>query len=217
MLDKLHVVFPNGSQDNLHGSKPERERSGVMLDQHAHEPLERTRDRAMDHHRPFLFSVGIGILELEALRQVKVELNGGKLPLASDRIFGNKINLGTVECRLANRLRIRKTKLLQEASQDFFRPLPDFPPAEIFFRLCRIRKRKSSVQRHAELRVKRLDDFINRAALVHNLIGTAKHMRVILRDRTHAGETLKLARILVAVHRRDLGIPQRKITVGTRT
>ena len=50
------------------------------------EALERSEDRAVDHHRRVLLVVGADVLELEALRHLVVELHRRRLELAAERV-----------------------------------------------------------------------------------------------------------------------------------
>ena len=54
---------------HLHRRQPQRERAGVVLDQHADEPLHRAADRPVQHHRPLLGAVLGHIFGVEALGQ----------------------------------------------------------------------------------------------------------------------------------------------------
>src|SRR5712692_4253907 len=61
--------------DGLDRRQPERERSGVMLDEAAHEPLERSEDGPVDHDHRHLGRVGRDVMDSKTLRQVEVELD----------------------------------------------------------------------------------------------------------------------------------------------
>ena len=54
------VVVPLGDRDALHldGREPGREGAGVVLDEHADEPLDRAELRRVDHHRLLPGAVG---------------------------------------------------------------------------------------------------------------------------------------------------------------
>ena len=51
-----------------------------MLDEHAKEPLDRAKQRAMNHHRAMRLVVFANVLKLEALRQIEIPLDGPQLP-----------------------------------------------------------------------------------------------------------------------------------------
>ena len=45
------VVVADRDADHLHRRQPGRERAGVVLGEHAEEPLDRAEQRPVDHHR----------------------------------------------------------------------------------------------------------------------------------------------------------------------
>ena len=69
---------------DLHGSEPEREGSGIVLDQNAEEALDGAKQRAMDHERLVAGTVFGDIFEAEARREIEIELHGGELPGTTD-------------------------------------------------------------------------------------------------------------------------------------
>ena len=68
-----------------------------MLDQHAEEALDRSIQRPMHHHRLLARSVFGDVFQSEALRQIEIELHGGKLPQAPDGIHQLDVDLRAVE------------------------------------------------------------------------------------------------------------------------
>jgi hypothetical protein len=91
------VALGDWDHRDLHGREPDRERSGVVLDQHAEEALDRSVERAVNHQRLLARAVFGYVFELEALRQVEVELHGRELPQASDGVDQFHVDLGAVE------------------------------------------------------------------------------------------------------------------------
>ena len=81
---------------DLLGGQPQRKRPGKMLDQHAHEPLQRTQRGPMDHHRPMGLVVGADVFQGEPFGagQVVVELHGAQLPFAAQAVGDQKSALG---------------------------------------------------------------------------------------------------------------------------
>ena len=69
----------------------------VVLDQHTEEALHRAEQRAMDHDRLVPLAVFAHVLELEARRQVEVELHGRELPQPAQHIHQLDVDLGPVE------------------------------------------------------------------------------------------------------------------------
>ena len=64
-------------QADLHRREPQRKGSGVVLDEHAEEALDRAEERAMHHHRLMALAVLADVLQLEARGQIEIELHRG--------------------------------------------------------------------------------------------------------------------------------------------
>ena len=62
----------------------------------------RAEDGAVDHHRPLQGAVLGRVLQVEALRQVEVELEGADLPLAAQHVVHEQVDLGAVEGALVS-------------------------------------------------------------------------------------------------------------------
>ncbi len=97
-----------GHQAHLHRRQPQRERAGVVLDQHAEEPLDGTEQRAMHHHRLMPSAVLAHVFKLETRRQIEVELHGRKLPQAAQHVDELDIDLRPVERRFARNRLVRE-------------------------------------------------------------------------------------------------------------
>src|ERR1700675_4924094 len=91
--------MPLGNRDHgyLYGREPNRERSGVVFDQDAEEALDRAVEGAVDHERLFAGTVFGYVFEIEALRQVEVELHGRELPQAPDGVDQLDVDLRAIE------------------------------------------------------------------------------------------------------------------------
>ncbi len=84
--------------DGLDRREPERERAGEVLDEDADEALERAVDRAMDRDRPLRLAVLVDVGQVETLGQHdQVDLDGGHLPLAPERVVDVDVDLRCVE------------------------------------------------------------------------------------------------------------------------
>src|SRR5581483_2799197 len=81
--------------------EPDRKRARVVLDQATDEALHRADEDAVQHDRTVRLIVGTGVLELESLREIEVELHGRALPVAADRIDELEVELWTVESAAA--------------------------------------------------------------------------------------------------------------------
>ena len=109
----LDVAVGDRDEPDLLGREPQRERAGVVLDQDPAEPLDRSEDRAVDHHRPVPLVVLAHVLHLEALGQREVALHGGQLPEAADRVAEVEVDLRAVERALALGDLVRQAALLE--------------------------------------------------------------------------------------------------------
>src|SRR5207237_2441703 len=81
----------------LHWRKPEREFSGVVLDEDPEETLDRSEECAVDHDRPVSRAVAIDVLEAKSLGQQEVHLHGRHLPGTADGITRLDRDLRRVE------------------------------------------------------------------------------------------------------------------------
>ena len=87
-LARVVVVTVGDREDRrLHRRQPRGERAGVVLGEDGEEPLDGAEQRPVDHHRPVALVVGADVLELEALRELEVELDGRHLPRAADGVL----------------------------------------------------------------------------------------------------------------------------------
>ena len=91
------VVAAHREHPDLLRGQPGRERAGVVLHEHAEEPLDRAEQRAVDHDRLVALVVGADVLDAEALGRLEVELDGGHLPGAADGVAGLHRDLRAVE------------------------------------------------------------------------------------------------------------------------
>ncbi|SKW54802.1 Uncharacterised protein [Mycobacteroides abscessus subsp. abscessus] len=79
----------------------------------------------MDQHRLLTGAVGGGVLEIEPLGHVEVELNGRHLPRPSQRVLGLHRDLGTVEGRTARIRHQLQPGIERHLLQRLSRFLPD--------------------------------------------------------------------------------------------
>ena len=76
----IHVFIGDRQYANLYRSQPGRECACKMLDQNTDETLDGTEYNAVDHDRTMFLAVSSDVLQLKALRQLEVKLNGTALP-----------------------------------------------------------------------------------------------------------------------------------------
>src|SRR5882762_11284186 len=95
------MAFGDRDHRYLYGREPYGEGSGVVFDKDTEEALYRSVEGAVDHERLLAGTVFGYIFEIEALRQVEVELYGRELPEASDGVDQLDVDLGAIERRFA--------------------------------------------------------------------------------------------------------------------
>ena len=91
------MLFADGDEANLHGREPEREGTGIVLDEDAEESLERAEERAVDHDGLMTLAVFADVFELETRGEIEVELHGGELPEAAEDVDEFDVDFGAVE------------------------------------------------------------------------------------------------------------------------
>jgi len=155
-----------------------------VFDDNAKEPLDGTQDRAMDHDRTLLAAFGVCIFKSEPFRLVEVELDGGELPFAADRIFRNEVELRTIERRFPRSPsppRGRRS-FINSDNVDSASTHSASPPR--YFSGFSGSRTESGRGAASGRRRKPFDDLIHRHRLVFDLVAAAKHVCVILRDGT---------------------------------
>ncbi len=81
--------------------QPRRECAGVVLDEHADEPLERPEDRTVQHHRTLTAVVLRHVAGIETLGQIRIVLQRTALPVATQAIAQSELDLRPIEGSLA--------------------------------------------------------------------------------------------------------------------
>ena len=69
------MLLADGDEADLHGREPEREGSGVVLDEDAEEALDGAEESAVHHDGLMALAVFADVLELKARGKVEVELH----------------------------------------------------------------------------------------------------------------------------------------------
>ena len=181
-----------------------------MLDEHADEPLYRTVERAVDHHRALMHVVLVRVLEAEAFRKIEVHLDRGDLPVAADRVPHVDVDLRSVERAVAFVHGEIDVGAPQRFGDRLLREVPQLVGAD---RFLRSRREPHAIGAHAHGRVQGAEELDHAEQLVHDLLGAAEDVRVVLREAARPQEAVQRARSLVAIHRSELRQTDRKITV----
>src|SRR5260370_36232705 len=104
-----------------------------MFEQNTDEAFERAEDRAMDHRGAGLRAGAGGEGEVEALGHVVVELDGGELPFALERVGHVNLDLRSVERALARASFRRKAGALERLAESVLSLVPSpFGAAMLF-------------------------------------------------------------------------------------
>ena len=97
-----------------------------MLDQHAEEALDRAPQRAMHHQRLMAGAIFADVFQFEAPRQIEIELHGGELPRAADRVDQLDVDFRAVECGFAGNVFVGDVHALQRVGERGLRAFPIF-------------------------------------------------------------------------------------------
>ena len=106
------VLCCDRRNDHLFGSKPERKRTAMMLEEHGDKTFDAAKDGMMQHHWSCARTRRSNERGVETLRQHEIDLDRSALPLASIAILQNKFELGAIEgalARLHAKLEARRT------------------------------------------------------------------------------------------------------------
>jgi hypothetical protein len=120
----------------LNRRKPNRESTGIMLDQYAHEAFHRAEQRPVDHVWPVFLAVLADVSQVEALRQVEIKLDRAQLPFAPERIPELEVDLRPVEGRFALIDLVWDFGSNQRFAQGFRRGFPGFWISSCLFRVA---------------------------------------------------------------------------------
>src|SRR3990170_4983966 len=134
LAGRIEMPVGDGYDDRLDRRAPEGERAGKVLGKDADETLEAAVDRIVDDDRPLDPAGGGAVLQLEPLRQLVVELDGGHLPLPAQRILDEDVDLGGVERTAARIDRVGDAGPVERLGQLALRHLPELIGAQLFLR-----------------------------------------------------------------------------------
>ena len=192
LLGVVQVLLAgDGHQAHLHRRQPQRKRAGVVLNQHAEEALDRSKERPVNHHRPMQFAVFALVLQLKALRQVEVELHGGELPHPAQHIHQLDVDLGPVECALAQNRFERHPASREQLPQYRLGILPVSRLAHKVARLLRIAHRQlHAILAEPERLQHRLGKVETAFHLAGHLLRCAEDVRIVLRKSAHPQQSM---------------------------
>ena len=167
-----------GDRDHhdLHRCQPQREGAREVLDDDAREALEAAVDRVVNHHRPLEMPLAGAVLEVKALGQLVVELDGRQLPFTPEGILDEDVDLGRIKGRAARVELVGELLRIQGLAELSFGHVPELVRAELLLRS----RGEPEARFEAEWRVLLLHEVQRQAKLVEHLVLPAEHVAVVL-------------------------------------
>eukprot|EP00053_Salpingoeca_punica_P013384 m.120929 g.120929 ORF g.120929 m.120929 type:complete len:748 (-) comp16189_c0_seq1:23-2266(-) len=194
----------DGDDERLAGREPEGPLAAVVLREDGDHTLDRAKHGAVHNHRArrdALDTLGGSVLELETLRQLEVELNGGALVSAAKSILDLDVNLGAVEGAIARLDLPRVAKLVERILQRLLGSVPLLDVTQELLRASAEVEVKGEVEDAVDI-AQELQTGLN---LALNLGRQAEDVCVVLLEAADAGEAGEGARELVAVQHAKVG------------
>ena len=187
--------------DRLNRGEPQGKVARVVLEENPGEALERAEQGSMEHHRSVLAAVLADVGRPQPLRQVEVHLEGAALPVTSDRVAQDELELGAVEGPLAGIDGEVEPGGFDRRPERRLGPVPDLVRSDPPFRPV------GELDVHvleAEITVDAQDELAHPPALVGDLLRGAEDVGVVLGERAHPQEPVEGAGRLEAVHLPEL-------------
>mmetsp|Transcript_2393 Transcript_2393/g.7077 ORF Transcript_2393/g.7077 Transcript_2393/m.7077 type:complete len:787 (+) Transcript_2393:404-2764(+) len=218
--DTRHLlgVVVEGQRHGHHHDLPRGEPQGPLatkvLRQDGHHALHRPKHRAVHDHRALHAVVARLVLQLEPQRQLEVELHGGALVLAAQRVEHLNVDLGPVEGSVApvDAPLALAAELVQRVRHVSLGHAPQLNVAQ---RLAGPGG-QLHVVRHAQPAVGGADEVEHAQHLVPDLVQPAEDVRVVLLEPPHAGEARQRAVRLVAVQHPKVGHADGQLAVAAQ-
>ena len=200
----------DGKHLHLHRGQPGRERPGEVLGDAADEPLDGAQHHPVDHHGAVLLAVLAGVLQLEPLGELGIQLDGAALPGVPQGVGQMEVQLGAVERAVP----LVDNELLAHAGngvlQDVLVALPLVHGADVVLRhggqLNGVGQAEGGV--HLVEQPHRLLDH------VLHLVPGHEHVGVVLGEAAHPEQAVEGPGQLVAVDQTQLSHPQGQLLVG---
>src|SRR5467141_176084 len=216
--DMLRVVgdfFTDRADFDLPGSEPEREGSGVVLDENAEEALDGTEQRAVDHERLVAGAIFGNVFKAEASGKIEIELDGGELPGTADGVDELDVDFRAVKSAFALNRLVRDIEPLQGVGQDGGGAAPVFGLALVIFRM------RSVPIGELDLKFVEAKVFHYREGEIDagfhfffNLRGSAENVRVVLGEASNAEKAVQDSATLVAIDGAEFGEAHGKIAIA---
>lgn len=210
VLDLLLVGHVLRDEDDLARGQPEWELAGVVLNSDGEEALEGAEDSAVDHNWAVWLSLAVDILEVEALWELEVELDGGELMAAAEAVLNEDIDLRTIESGLSWSL-LEATAGLDESTTEHIGGL--LPDSEIAHVLLHVDGGKGELEFHTEDLIDLAHEVEGIFDLSTDLIAAAEDVGIILDEAADTSETGEGTSGLIAMKNTELSHTDRKLSV----
>ena len=187
-----------------------------MLDEHSGEAFHRAEWGTVNHDRTLLGVVFSGIFEFETVRQLVVNLDGAKLPTASDGILYHTVEFRTIEGCLACLGTGIESTLSASVDDSLLSRLPLLVSTDVLLLVVRVAKGNLELYLlilETKDREHSLDDVEHAEELRLHLILTTEDVGIILSKGTHTRETVEFARLLVAIYGAKLSTAEWQLTI----
>lgn len=232
-IGQIRNLAARGKDDGLPRTEPEGPMAPVVLDQQGHEALQRAEDGAVDDDGRYesgsRFRGVVSatedtstdslkgrrrrhVFQLEELRQLEVELDGGGLVFFPVRVGEYDIDLRPVEGAVARIERPRLAAAVEGMRQLCFSAVPFGDGADVVVR--RSRRQDELVRSQFERIVDHGDELEGSGNLLGDLAPAAEDVPVVLVEAAHSRQAAQGARDLVAVQRAEVGVADRQVFVG---
>mmetsp|Transcript_5067 Transcript_5067/g.9371 ORF Transcript_5067/g.9371 Transcript_5067/m.9371 type:complete len:558 (-) Transcript_5067:471-2144(-) len=209
-LGVLGTCFADGDDHDLAGIEPEGPLGCVVFGQNGQHPLHTSEDGAVNDDGAFLSTRLGDVGEVESDGQLEIELHGGALELAAQGVVDSDVDFGPVEGAIPGIERPGPSGALEGVFQGRFGPVPELEFAQIAF--------GAGGQGHGVFEtedVVHLAEQLEEAGdLLHDLVGAAEDVGVVLLEATDASESLESAAELVAVEDAKVGETKGEFAVG---
>eukprot|EP00123_Amoebidium_parasiticum_P006088 comp17140_c0_seq1/m.15944 comp17140_c0_seq1/g.15944 ORF comp17140_c0_seq1/g.15944 comp17140_c0_seq1/m.15944 type:complete len:345 (+) comp17140_c0_seq1:800-1834(+) len=199
-----------GHGHNLHLARrqPEGPFAGIALRQHSHKALHGAEHSTVHNHRPLDLPIRRAVLELEVDGQLEVQLDGGTLVLAAQRILDRDVDLWAVESTITGVELVALAQCIQALLQLRLSPVPQLQFTHVLLGPGRQleRKRETKQPIHVLDKIKRMVDFV-----LDLIVGT-ENVCIVLLESPHTGKAVQCPRELVAVKDTKIGHADGQLT-----
>ena len=211
LVGELVELVGHGDDPELLRRQPSGEVAADVLEEHPVEALDRTENGTVEHHRAMPLVVGADVVELEALGEVEVGLDGAELPRAPEGILEVELDLRAVEGALPFRDGVGEPLLFHAGDERLLRLVPARVLTEP---IVGAGGDHDADVVEVEVAIDLEDQLQEGDDLALGLLLGAEDVRVVLGEGAHPGEPLGHAAPLIAMEATEVGHAHRQIAVA---